>query len=269
LGWFSRFSGNAPAAPSAGSGRRVFAVGDVHGRKDLLDILLYRIAVTASEAPRPHNTLLFLGDYIDRGPDSRGVLETLRQLAFPGWDIVFLRGNHDQTFLDFLNDASIYRSWRSYGAPETLLSYGVRPPRFDSDKEFARARDELAAACPQSHLDFIDGLQYAHTIGDYHFVHAGVRPGVPLHEQLVEDQLWIREGFLSHRRAFEKVIVHGHTPAELPVRRSNRIGVDTGAHATGCLTAVVLDEAGCAFLDTGGDVLAGWSTNNSSEMLSA
>jgi len=253
---FKRLLGVTASRPSIGTGTRVFAVGDIHGRLDLLDILLKKIALIAKGRAEFRNTLVFLGDYVDRGSDSRGVIERLIHLDLPGWKTVFLRGNHDQAILDFVNDAGFYRTWRSFGAPETLLSYGVRPPRFDNDAEFARARDEFAASCPQEHLDFIDNLPYKHVEGDYFFVHAGVRPGLALEEQTSTDMLWIRDEFLQHNRPFAKVIVHGHSPTSKPVMLPNRIGVDTGAHATDCLTAAIFEGESCIFLDTKGNVTA-------------
>jgi serine/threonine protein phosphatase 1 len=249
-GWMARLLGRRTRRPSVPAGRRVYAVGDVHGRDDLLENLLGRILDHASGHGPARNVLVMLGDYIDRGPQSRQVIDRLLAIDWLGWETVFLRGNHDQTLLDFLADPNAYRIWRNFGAPETLLSYGVRPPLFDSEAEFAKARDALAVAIPRSHLDFLAGLTAMYEEGDYVFVHAGVRPGVPLERQAMEDLLWIREDFLLSERPFEKVVVHGHTPVPSPVRRPNRLGLDTGAHATGCLTAAVLEGEVCGFLAT-------------------
>jgi serine/threonine protein phosphatase 1 len=240
--------------PSVGAGRRVFAVGDIHGRRDLLEFLVGQIATHGSApAKMDNNVLVFLGDYIDRGPDSCGVIEQLMGLQerLPGWSLVFLRGNHDQTVLDFLQDPGLYRVWRHYGAPQTLLSYGVMPPRFDDMHDFERARDEFAGKCPPSHIEFIAQMPLHHSEGDYLFVHAGVRPGIPLDKQSPEDLMQIREDFLFSRRRFDKIVVHGHTPGDEPVELSNRIGIDTGAHATGVLTALVLEGESRSFLSTG------------------
>jgi serine/threonine protein phosphatase 1 len=243
-GFFSLFE-RAPAPEEA---HRIYAVGDVHGRADLLDRLLDKIVRDAESAPAGRS-LVFVGDYIDRGPDSRGVIERL--LDPPrGFEAHYLRGNHDQAMLDFLDDPSSYSTWRRFGAEETLRSYGVEPPRTDSDSAAADARDELAQRLPPSHLHFLRTLGSFVQIGDYHFVHAGARPGVPLEEQSLEDMMWIRDEFLNSQENFGKVVVHGHTPSERPVCRSNRIGIDTGAFATDCLTAVVLDGVGARFLCT-------------------
>ena len=249
-GWLQRLLGQQSKPPAVPAGRRIYAIGDVHGRRDLLVQLLERIRAHAAAAPPVQCALVLLGDYIDRGSDSKGVVDLLLGFDWPGWEKVFLRGNHDQALLDFLNDPNFYRAWRSYGAPETLLSYGVKPPLFDDEAEFFKARDALAEKLPRTHLDFLHALPNTHEEGDYLFVHAGVRPGIAIDRQMPEDLLWIRDDFLNSNRDFGKFVVHGHTPTEKPVRRSNRLGLDTGAHATGCLTAAVLEGETCAFLST-------------------
>jgi serine/threonine protein phosphatase 1 len=216
-----------------------------------LDALLVQIFEHARVSAPVEKTLVFLGDYIDRGPNSKGVVDRFLALESPTWNLVFLRGNHDQSLLDFLADASFYRAWRSFGAPETLLSYGVMPPRFDRDADFETARQTFAERLPPSHLAFFENLQYSYIQNDYMFVHAGIRPGIPIDDQLSQDMMWIRNEFLSHRCAFEKMIVHGHTPTDRPVKTANRIGIDTGAHATHCLTAAILEGESCNFLQTG------------------
>jgi serine/threonine protein phosphatase 1 len=249
-GWLARLLGRETAAAAVPDETIVYAVGDIHGRYDLLQDLLAQIAADA-QGKTGQKVLIFLGDYVDRGLQSKEVIDCLAALDWPGWQIVALRGNHDQTMLDFLSDPGIYRAWRDFGAAETLLSYGVAPPRFDDDKAFAAARDELAAKCPARHVKFLGALEYSHTVGDYMFVHAGVRPGVALDRQVAEDLLWIREEFLLSNRRLDKMIVHGHTPAERPIRRANRIGIDTGAYATSRLTAVALAGKECRFLTAG------------------
>lgn len=242
-GFFSLFA----RAPAPEETHRIYAVGDIHGRADLLDVLLEKIVRDASVAPATQS-LVFVGDYIDRGPDSCGVIERLLD-PLEGFETHYLRGNHDQALLEFLEKPSSYRTWRRFGADETLLSYGVEPPS-DTESAMAFARDELAEKLPEPHLRFLQDLQPFVQIGAYHFVHAGVRPGLPLEDQSLEDMMWIRGEFLDCEDDFGKVIVHGHTPGEKPVCRSNRIGIDTGAFATNCLTAVVLDGVGARFLNT-------------------
>jgi serine/threonine protein phosphatase 1 len=245
---FSRLLSRERRVASIPLGMRVYAVGDIHGRLDLLDRLIEQIGDDSSSAPS-ERLIVYMGDYIDRGPGSKGVIERL--LAPPhGFQARHLRGNHDQFFLDFLVDPTSYRFWKKYGALQTLLSYGVMPPRFDDDRDFAVARDELADALPPAHLKFFSGLKLSEEIGGYFFAHAGVRPGLPLARQLPEDLLGIRDDFLTSDVDFGKVVVHGHTPCHIAVRRANRIGVDTGAYATGRLTCAVLEGEECRFLQT-------------------
>ena len=248
-GWLDSFLGKARLPPKVPDGTRVYAVGDIHGRLDLLERLLCQIEAHAAEVPR-RNTLIFLGDYVDRGPRSKDVIDRLMALRLPDWEIVFLRGNHEQMVLDFVDDAGLYRVWRSFGSADTLLSYGVKPPSFDNDDALADARAEFVRKCPVQHSEFLRGLKYRHMAGDYMFVPAGVRPGVAIDRQSPEDLMWIRDEFLLSDNRLEKVVVHGHTPTERPVRRSNRIGIDTGAYATDCLTAVILDGEQCTFVST-------------------
>jgi serine/threonine protein phosphatase 1 len=246
LSWLNRLFVKAPP-PRAPAGVRLYAVGDIHGRLDLLDRLLEKIRDDGAASGK-HCVLVFLGDYVDRGADAYGVIERLLTPSLPGWDLHFLRGNHDQAVLDFLEDAAFYRVWRAYGAAETLLSYGVSPPRFDRDEIYEELRADFAAKLPAAHRAFFAGLEYCHCAGDYYFVHAGIRPGIPLERQMPVDQLWIRDDFLHSEQRYEKVVVHGHTPVDEPVSRINRIGVDTGAYATGILSAVVLDDENRRFL---------------------
>jgi serine/threonine protein phosphatase 1 len=227
---------------------RVYAIGDIHGCLVELDALMAKIVEDAAGFDGERQ-LVFLGDYVDRGPDSRGVLDRL--LALPeGFEPHYILGNHDQTLLDFLENPSLLRDWRDFGGRETLMSYGVTPPRFDNEMSYAQARDMLRSVMPPSHLDFLGSLKYFVTIGTYHFVHAGIRPGVALDRQAPEDLLWIRDEFLLSDVDHGVVVVHGHTPTEEPAKQSNRISVDTGAYATGRLTAAVLERTLCRFLST-------------------
>jgi serine/threonine protein phosphatase 1 len=229
---------------------RVYAVGDIHGRLDLLDSI-HQLIVKDSAAGPSARIIVYVGDYIDRGPDSKGVIDRLLAPKLDGFKARHLRGNHDQSLLDFLRNPTHYRLWKDYGARDTLTSYGVAPPRFDNDEALTAARDELAVALPPAHREFLEGLRLSFEIGDYFFAHAGVRPGLPLAKQLPDDLMWIREEFLTSTADFGKVVVHGHTPGQEPQRRRNRIGIDTGAYATGRLTCAVLEGAECRFLHTG------------------
>ncbi len=249
-GFFARLTGKRPrkAPPRVPDGVRVYAVGDIHGCSDQLDRLLDAIEADAKSWCGA-KYLIFLGDYCDRGPDSKAVIDRLLRIE-NGFTCYHLRGNHDQVILDFLEDPTVYRRWREFGAAATLISYGVAPPRFDDGADYIAARDRFAAQVPASHLSFLRNLQYSATVGDYFFVHAGVKPGTALDKQEREDLLWIRDEFLMSKMDFGSVVVHGHSPGDKPVRRSNRIGLDTGVYATGKLAAVVLEGDRCKFIVT-------------------
>jgi serine/threonine protein phosphatase 1 len=238
--------------PALPKGQLLYAVGDIHGRLDLLRDLLQLIendAHARSHATR--RTLVFLGDYVDRGPDSSGVVTDLIARPFAGFDTHFLKGNHEAILLNFLGDPLHLDHWLMNGGQATMDSYGVDTLALAD----ARARPEewrkaFAAALPEAHLRFFRTLHLSVTIGDYLFVHAGVRPGVPLAAQSEDDLVWIRSPFLDHAGSFGKIVVHGHTPALLPVIRPNRIGIDTGAVFSDRLTALRLEDSARAFLHT-------------------
>ncbi|MEZ5936995.1 MAG: metallophosphoesterase family protein [Hyphomonadaceae bacterium] len=240
-------------APQIPSGRRVYAVGDVHGRADLLQRLIAELREDAKQGEyegRP--ILIFLGDYVDRGFQSKEVLSTLISPALSEFETYFLKGNHEAAMLQFLKDPSIGPRWAEYGGVETLVSYGVQPPRVrTSMDEWARASQALNAALPQQHRHFLENLDISVRIGDYIFVHAGLRPGVSLDMQSEHDMLWIREEFLEDRKHLGAVVVHGHTPSQAPYRDSRRIGIDTGAYLSGRLTAARLQADTVEFLTTG------------------
>ncbi len=229
------------AAPSVGD-RLVYAIGDVHGRLDLFGRLVDAIRddIRAS-APDAMPTLIFLGDYVDRGPHSRQVVEALIRLtAVRGCEVVALRGNHEEMLLAFLHNPELGGAWTEFGGNETLLSYGLRPPVWEREADWEALRDSFVAALPPSHFKFLNELPLSVDVGDYMFVHAGVRPGVPLDRQSKDDMLWIRQDFLEPRQRLEKVIVHGHTPEAEVQLDGRRIGLDTGAYATGRLSAIRL-----------------------------
>ena len=243
------FAPRSSSGPALAKGIRAYAVGDIHGRLDLLERMLEMI-VEDGESAAGRKLLIFLGDYVDRGPSSKGVLDRLLQPLAEGFETHFLKGNHEHSLLGFLSDPSLYQLWKRYGAMECLQSYGVHPPMHDDIDAFISARDDLADAMPPAHLEFLNGLEMSFEIGDYFFVHAGIRPGIPLHRQSPEDLMWIREDFLGSSINFGKVVVHGHTPAKTPTVRANRIGVDTGAYITGQLSCAVLENDSCRFLQT-------------------
>lgn len=221
----------------------VWAVGDIHGRSDLADRLIQAIRADLHAAEASRKVVVFLGDYVDRGLDSRGVLDQLCNLAVdPGLEVHFLRGNHEDRMEAFLDDPMVGPSWCDYGGRDTLVSYGVKPPAMRGDPEaWAEASRDLAQAMPPHHHDFMARQETSVSIGDYFFCHAGARPGVPLINQSPEDLMWIRQAFLEHPAPFEQVVVHGHTPTEAVHSDARRIGVDTGAYATNVLSAVRLE----------------------------
>jgi len=233
-------------------GYLLYAVGDIHGRFDLLQSLLEQIEADARlQGHASKRVLVFLGDYVDRGPDSRSVIEELIARPLQGFDAHYLKGNHEAILLDFFEDERHLRNWLVNGGQATMQSYGV-----DTDA-LARARagsetwrSAFAAALPQSHLRFFRNLKLSVSFGDYFFAHAGVRPGIPLAAQTEDDLVWIRHPFLNYTSSFGKVVVHGHTPAHFPVVRPNRIGIDTGAVFTDRLTALRLQDGARKFLHT-------------------
>lgn len=239
------------ATPEVPPGRRVYAVGDIHGRLDLLRRLHLLVEEDARARPGPLNVLVYLGDYIDRGDASPAVIDLLLDEPLPGFETVHLKGNHEDSLLRFLEDIEVGPAWLLYGGAETLLSYGVRPPRpAGGDRELQRAQREFRTRLPERHRRFLAGLRLTHEEGDYLFAHAGIRPGVPLERQQEADLLWIRDEFLLSDADFGKIVVHGHTITARPDVQRNRIGIDTGAFASGTLTALVLEGTAWSFLHT-------------------
>ncbi|MGA0606451.1 metallophosphoesterase family protein [Phenylobacterium sp. VNQ135] len=236
-------------------GELVYAVGDVHGCYDLMKTLLAKIAAdSAARARGRRPILIFLGDYVDRGPESAKVLEALIWLRRrPDLEVRLLKGNHEQAMLAFLDAPEANAAWLRWGGAETLQAYGVAPPTGEEGPlAVLRARDELLQRMPAGHLLLLQRLELMVAVGDYAFVHAGVRPGAALAQQTEQDLLWIREGFLDAVGPHEKVIVHGHTWLdERPRLGEHRLGVDTGAYRTGVLTAVRLDGVECEALQAG------------------
>jgi serine/threonine protein phosphatase 1 len=237
------------APPRAPAGTRIYAVGDVHGRADLLRVLHQLIHEDAYERQAPRNVIVYLGDYIDRGPASAEVIDILLDEPLPAFEHVHLAGNHEDTLLRFLADTSVAGLWLEYGGSATLYAYGVKPPG-TNPRDLERAQQELRENLPERHLAFMRGLKLTHSEGDWFFVHAGVKPGVPLEAQLPQDALWIRSEFLASNADFGKIVVHGHTVTQEPDVRRNRIGIDTGAYMSGRLTALVIEGERWSFLQT-------------------
>lgn len=228
--------------PRLPDGVRVYAIGDIHGRADLLAEMFAVIDADLARHPPPCAIEVFLGDYIDRGPHSSLTLDLLVERS-QRRDTVFLKGNHEAYFLELLNDPAKFGSWQQFGGLQTLMSYGIHPPLNPSSQERSELIARLKEAIPQQHLTFLKGLKPFFVCGDFFFVHAGVRPGIPLAEQQEADLLWIRNEFLDSEENFGKFIVHGHTPVRQPDIRSNRINVDTGAYATNNLTLLTIQGA--------------------------
>jgi serine/threonine protein phosphatase 1 len=235
------------AKPRIPENLRIYAIGDVHGRADLLAQLLTRIDTDLKVSPIAQSIQVFLGDYIDRGPHSREVLDMLVARR-RNHTILCLKGNHETYFAQILKDPSVLSDWKRVGGAYTLLSYGVTPSMTDDPD----VQNDIAAAfhqvLPDSHRRFVHGLALSFTCGDFFFTHAGVRPGIPLGLQDPRDLLWIRDDFLLHKGGFGKVVVHGHTPTSRPDIRTNRINIDTGAYATGQLTCLVLQGDQITFI---------------------
>ena len=222
------------------NGVRIYAIADVHGRADLLDQTFTRIDADLASHPASETIEVFLGDYVDRGPSSREVIDLLIKR---GGDhmAIFLAGNHEASLSDFLRNPAAFDNWKLYGGLATLSSYGVRVPTKPEPSEKINLSLALNSRMPSSHRTFLDNLKPYFICGDFFFVHAGVRPRVPLVEQNVNDLLWIREEFLSYEGDYGKIIIHGHTPVREPDVRSNRINIDTGAYFTGRLTCLRLE----------------------------
>lgn len=241
--------------PRAPAGVRIYAIGDIHGEIALLDEMLRLIHDDVAEAVVRGlwPMVVFLGDYVDRGPDSAAVVERLCQLDGGGISWRFLRGNHEAAMLAFLGRPEAGSAWLAFGGTATLASYGVLPAVPGSQPARLKAcRDALAQAMPASHLGFLESLENYTILGDYLFVHAGLRPGVLPEKQAIDDLLSIRESFLDVPFWHGKIVVHGHTVSDDPVVLPWRIGVDTGAYATGRLCCLVVEEERVRFLFSNG-----------------
>ncbi len=231
--------------------RRIYAVGDIHGRLDLLRTLNSRIAADARGLEPCINVVIYLGDYLDRGDHSREVIETLIEDPLAGFERVHLSGNHERYLLQFLKDPEIGANWLFNGGDATLRSYGVdiEDPAFGREG-WPWALQRLVTELPSRHLSFLRELAFSHVEGDYMFVHAGVRPGVALDQQNETDLMWIREEFTESGVDFGKIIVHGHSISPDIDVRTNRIGIDTGAYRSGTLSCLVLEGEGRRIIQT-------------------
>lgn len=231
----------APAGVPLADGERIYAVGDIHGRSDLLDLLWGRIRQDLRDRPAAQAHLVYLGDYVDRGRDSSGVLD---RLVAPPPDLppaTCLMGNHDLVFRDFLAGQDVGNLWRQFGGYETMRSYDVDPPPQTGRRWIEAVREELREQVPERHIEWLRGLALSLDRPPYFFCHAGVRPGIPVERQDAATLLWIREEFLLSDADFGRIVVHGHTPVPEPEVRRNRVGIDTGAFASGVLSCAAVE----------------------------
>jgi serine/threonine protein phosphatase 1 len=232
----------------------VWAVGDIHGRLDLLQPLVEAIVADLRDADATRRVVVFLGDYIDRGPDSRGVIRLLAGLSqVRDIEWRFLKGNHEQAMLGFLEEPSTGPKWCEYGGDNALRSYGLRAPDLAHKPEaWARVAAVLRHKLTAAEMDFLESLELSLTVGDYFFSHAGARPGVALERQSPDDLMWIRQVFLDSTVGFERVVVHGHTPAQAVHADRRRIGIDTKAYDTGVLTGLRMEGQERSLLQASG-----------------
>jgi len=233
--------------PSAPKGVIIYAIGDIHGRLDLLEKVHRLIDADKTICGHKRVAEIYVGDYVDRGPDTAGVISRLIARSSETYT-VFLRGNHEQLFLDFLDGAPCMKAWKAVWAITSLLSYGLPPELLSREFSDSKIRYALASRLPTEHLKFISQTAPYCESGRYLFVHAGLRPGIKLREQATKDILGIRGPFLEFQRDYGWIVVHGHTPVLEPDFRSNRINIDTGAYATNRLTCLKIAENGPCIL---------------------
>lgn len=239
--------------PQLPEGIRIYAFGDIHGRADLLKRMFTEIDADLARSPVSRSIEVYLGDYIDRGPHSGHTLDLLIARSRDR-EAVFLKGNHEAYFMEVLRDPGKVNDWRQFGGLQTLMSYGIQPSLNPDVAERTEWIQRLNKAVPATHLSFLRALKNSFICGDFFFVHAGVRPGIPLSQQQEEDLLWIRNDFLDSNADFGKFIVHGHTPVPEPDVRPNRVNIDTGAYATGNLTLLRIEGSSMLTSDTSGSL---------------
>jgi serine/threonine protein phosphatase 1 len=236
--------------PSLPPGVRIYAIGDIHGRRDLLDELLIRTNDDIHSRPTARALHVFLGDYIDRGSASRETIDRLIEHRAEN-ESVLLKGNHELIAVRCLSDRSLFDQWMRLGGAETLISYGIALGAVANGKPIAELQAAFHSALPPAHLRFFRDLKPSFACGDFFFSHAGVKPQIELSRQKENDLLWIREEFLSSHEDFGKIVVHGHTPTHEIEVEPNRINIDTGAFATGRLTCLVMENTSLSVIDTG------------------
>lgn len=249
LSKFRKQSEQSPT-PHIPDGLRVYCIGDIHGRADLL-LRLHESILDDADGYSGKKTVVYLGDYIDRGMQSRQVIDMLLAGGLSGFETIYLQGNHEQVMLSFIKYPEATASWLSFGGREALDSYGIPLAHIPGKREVLQLARQLDEKLPDAHREFILNCVDSWRCGSYYFVHAGIRPGVALDEQLQEDKLWIRGEFLESKKDHGAIIVHGHTITPEPELLYNRIGIDTGAFNTGVLTCLVLEGETRRLLQTG------------------
>lgn len=235
--------------PEIAAGKRLYAIGDVHGRADLLQEIHATILDDAAGF-QGDRQIVYLGDVVDRGQESRQVIELLLDQPLPGFEAIHLMGNHEYAVLTFLDNPESIPGWLSWGGREMLYSYGIRSGLNPSPVELRKLAGELKMTMPSEHIEFLESGRLCYQEGGYYFVHAGIRPGVALEKQRFEDQLYIREPFISSTKDHGAVVVHGHTICEEVELLPNRIGLDTGAYYSGVLSCLVLEGTEKRLLQT-------------------
>lgn len=245
------FSPRREQGPAGARGYRAYAVGDIHGRVDLLEHLLAKIHADLQHRPVAKTLLVFVGDLIDRGPSSAQVIERLRCYSRDGVQPVFLLGNHEEVMLRALRgDPTVIDSWLQFGGLQCLQSYGVTLARLRG-RSSEEVIEIVRAVVPHNHVKFLESFADSCRFGDYLFVHAGIRPGIEVDQQSQSDLRWIRDPFLFDERDHGFIVVHGHTITDEVEERPNRIGIDTGAYRSGLLTALAIQGTERWLIDTG------------------
>lgn len=231
-------------------GLRVYAIGDIHGQFTLLERLQAMIRADITENPASQHTIIYLGDYVDRGPQSYEVIERLSRHMIDGVEIIFLKGNHEDFFVNFLEDHKTGDTWLLNGGDDTLKSYGVNEQQYQHTSDYQTAQKALHARMPAKHREFLNNLVLSHRIGSLFFAHAGVNPDITLDAQRPKDLMWIRHKFIESTQDLGVLVIHGHTPRPAPEITPYRVNVDTHAWYTGHLTAVALENGCLRFLST-------------------
>lgn len=235
--------------PMTENGCRLYVIGDVHGQIHILKHVLNRIETDLADRPKADFKLIFLGDLIDRGEDSRAVIDLTMRLAASENTIV-LRGNHEEMALGALDNPDELINWRKYGGLETIASFGLDTFDLMRGRKLATIHQDFTHKFGPERRQFLESRPYSFTCGSYFFCHAGIRPGIPLSEQTPADLVWIRDPFLTSTMRHDKLIIHGHTPVEQIEIKSNRINIDTGAYMTGRLTCLVLEDSSAHVFDS-------------------